>query len=237
MPKLLAFSLNMLADIFYPKYCFGCRRAGRYLCKFCVSQIPQCLEDFCIVCNKASANGYTHQQCQTHLTPDRLLSAFPYQYELISEMIITGKYYFVSEVFAVLGLLAAEQIKRQCGLESIKDFVICPLPLHLTKQRWRGFNQADLIAGAFEHVLQIPAMHLLLRIKNTKTQKDLDSEARKINIANAFRVLPVATTNGLPEKVILVDDVCTTGQTLLEATKALKHAGVKIVWCISIAKD
>lgn len=232
MPKLLSFGLNILADVFYPKYCFGCRRSGRYLCKFCSTQVPLCAQAFCVVCNKPSAGGFTHAQCKSEFTPGRLLSAFPYQYQVISDMIITGKYYFVSETFAVLGTMAAEAIKTQYGASTFKDFVLCPLPLHPSKKRWRGFNQAELIASAFEYGLGIPALDLLVRTKNTKTQKDLDAHARKTNMTNAF-----APAQEVPDKVIIVDDVCTTGRTFLEATKALKQAGAREVICISIAKD
>ncbi|HEX3095880.1 MAG TPA: phosphoribosyltransferase family protein [Patescibacteria group bacterium] len=232
MPKLLSFGLNILADVFYPKYCFGCRRSGRYLCKFCVTQIPACAQSFCIVCNKPSANGLTHSTCKTTETPDQLISAFPYQYQVISDMIITGKYFFVSETFVVLGMLAAEFIKSRHGAATFENFVVTPLPLHASRRRWRGFNQSELIASAFENCFNIPAIDLLKRNKNTKTQKDLDSKARQANMRNAF-----SATQEIPEKVILVDDVCTTGQTLMEAAKVLKLNGAKQVICITIAKD
>lgn len=236
MTKLLSLGLNILADVFYPKYCFGCRRAGRYLCKFCTTQLPACAQSVCIVCNLPSAKGLTHGQCKTNSTPSQLISAFPYQYQVISDMIITGKYYFVSEVFALLGVLAASQIKTIYGQRNFEDFVVCPLPLHPSKKRWRGFNQSELIASSFEHVFNIPAMHLLIRKKKTQTQKDLDATKRKQNMKNAFAVSELCNQE-IPEKVIIVDDVCTTGQTLMEATRVLKLNGAKEVICITLAKD
>lgn len=232
MPKLLSFGLNILADVFYPKYCFGCRRAGKYLCNFCINQVPLNAQSFCISCNLASPQGTTHPSCIKEFVPDQLISPFPYKHQVISNMIITGKYYFVSETFVILGMMAAEQIKNSYGISHFKDFVICPLPLHTAKKRWRGFNQSELIASAFEHSLHIPRVDLLTRKKNTKTQKDLNSEQRKINMRNAF-----TTTQEIPEKVILIDDVCTTGQTLMEASKILKQNGAKQVICITLAKD
>jgi competence protein ComFC len=239
MANPFKFGLNILADVFYPKYCFGCKRSGRYLCKFCLSQVPVSTQSFCIICNQPSYLGYTHTQCRNPYSPDRLLSAFPYQHPTIAEMIIAGKYYFVSETFVILGMMAAEQIKQQltrADIAALQNFILCPLPLHPAKKRWRGFNQAELIAGAFENRYKIPVMDLLIRTKNTKVQKDLDAGARQKNMANAF-VVPSKLLGELPDKVIVVDDVCTTGQTFREATKALKLAGVKEVWCMSIAKD
>ena len=232
MTKLLSFGLNILADVFYPKYCFGCRRGGGYLCKFCSTQIPFNFQSFCIECNKPSQNGYTHPNCLTTVSPDRLISAFPYKYQVVADMIITGKYLFVSETFAVLGLLAAEYIKANLAIDEFKDYIICPLPLHTSRRRWRGFNQTEILAHAFEHSFNIPTIDLLARQKNTKTQKELNASQRKTNMSNAF-----IATQEIPEKVILIDDVCTTGQTLLEATKELKQNGARVVVCITVAKD
>ncbi len=226
----------MLADVFCPKYCFGCQRSGSYLCKFCMSQIPKLAKNFCISCNKPSHNGYTHLECQTLLTPERLLSAFPYQYPVVTDMIITGKYYFVPEIFAVLGALTADTLFKltfsTLPPEELSEFYICAIPLHPSKHRWRGFNQAEIVARTIAQGLNLPYTPILQRIKQTKTQKDLDSQSRKTNVKNAFTCIVQP-----PEKIILIDDVCTTGQTFLEATRTLKQAGVREVWCVSIAKD
>lgn len=232
MPNLFSFGINILADVFYPKYCFGCRRSGGYLCKFCSAQLPMTAQSFCIMCNKPSFNGLTHKSCQTPSTPDQLMSVFSYHTQIISDMIIMGKYYFVSEVFALLGIMAAESIKNSNGFSTFSDYIICPLPLHPSKRRWRGFNQSDIIASAFEHSFNIPAIPLLNRQKRTRTQKDLNAKERKSNMTNAF-----VPTQEIPQKIILIDDVCTTGQTLIEATKTLKQNGAQKVICITIAKD
>ncbi|HEX3095510.1 MAG TPA: phosphoribosyltransferase family protein [Patescibacteria group bacterium] len=238
MPGLLSFGLNILADVFYPKYCFGCQKPGGYLCKFCITQIPGTALCFCVVCNKPSPNGFTHVTCATPLTPDRLLSAFVYQNKIVADMIITGKYYFVPEVFAVLGALAVDQLffsQSYEELAKLSDFVICAVPLHSRRLRWRGFNQSEVAGKIIAQGLKLPFFPILKRIKNTQTQKDLNAEGRKTNLQNAFTTNPKFTV--IPKKVLLIDDVSTTGQTFLEAARALKQAGVKTVWCISIAKD
>jgi competence protein ComFC len=235
MSNLLSFGLNILADVFYPKYCFGCRRSGRYLCKFCVTQLTFSAQHFCIVCNTPNAQGKTHAQCCNSLTPDRLLSAFPYQQSVISEMIISGKYFFISSVYSLLGILTAQWlIRTQISVDLLKQkgFVLCPIPLHPQRQRWRGFNQSQIIAQTISEQFKLPYADLLIRRKNTKTQKDLDAKARQTNMQNAF-----TCSARVPENIILVDDVTTTGQTFLEATKVLKQNGAKTVWCLSVAKD
>lgn len=235
MANLLSFGVNILADVFYPKYCFGCRRAAGYLCKFCVGQVSVLKETFCIVCDKQNQGGLTHTECETQTTPDRLICALKYQDEVVSDMIITGKYYFIPELFAVLGALTAHTILQNhidFPEEDLKDFVVCAIPLHKSRQRWRGFNQTEIAGRIIAQAFNLPYARILTRNKKTKTQKDLSADARKANMADAFSL-----SYSAPKKVILIDDVTTTGQTFLEATRLLKENGSEIVWCLSIAKD
>lgn len=235
MANLFSFGLNILADVFYPKYCFDCRRAGGYLCKFCVLQVPYLTKTFCVVCNTISPRGNTHSACKTTTTADRLICAIPYQYPVVSDMIITGKYYFIPEIFAVLGALSAHIVLQNhidVPEEDFKDFVICPIPLHTQRLKWRGFNQSIVTGKIIAQAFNIPIANILIRSKKTKTQKDLTSVARSKNMNNAF-----ACQYQPPRKVILIDDVTTTGSTFLDAARALKEEGAEIVWCISIAKD
>jgi competence protein ComFC len=235
MSNLLKFGLNIIADVFYPKYCFGCRRAAGYLCKFCVNQVSVMKKPFCVVCNKHAVKGFTHEPCKNPLVPERLLSALPYQDAIVSDMLITGKYYFIPELFAILGALTAHTIlERDIDFpqEDFAEFIVCSIPLHSQRQRWRGFNQSEIAGKIIAQAFNLPYVNLLTRTKKTKTQKDLDHTARKTNMQNAF-----ACNYQPPKKVIVIDDVTTTGQTFLEAAKVLKQNGAQTVWCISIAKD
>ncbi len=236
MASILKFGLNVIADMFYPKYCFGCRRAGSYLCKFCMTQIPDVAQHFCIVCNSVARQGFTHTQCLGPLKPERMLNAFPYQNAVVSDMIITGKYYFIPEVFAVLGAMCADSLFLSARpQENLSGFIICPIPLHPTRERWRGFNQSGIAASMIAKGLNLPYASLLIRLKKTQTQKDLDADERRTNMDGAFQVSPLHRVRGY--KILLIDDVTTTGQTFLDATRALKSAGAEEVWCVSIAKD
>lgn len=235
MANLLSFGLNILADVFYPKYCFGCKRASGYLCKFCVDQISVLEKSFCLVCNKPNVKGLTHSKCKTATTPDRLICALKYQDKIVSDMIITGKYYFIPELFTILGALTAHTILQNhvdFPKEELNDFIVCAIPLHKQRHRWRGFNQTEIAGKIIAQAFNLPYANLLIRNRKTKTQKDLSYEARKTNMIDAFK-----PQYQPPKKIILIDDVTTTGQTFLEAAKILKASGTEIVWCISIAKD
>lgn len=150
-------------------------------------------------------------------------------------MIIAGKYYFISEVFNTLGALTAYNLTNlydDINEQTLKNFVVCAIPLHKQRQKWRGFNQSEIVAKMIAQAFNLPYAPILTRIKKTQTQKDLTQSARKQNMQNAFRCQYRA-----PKNVLLIDDVSTTGQTFLAASQALKQSGATIVWCISIAKD
>lgn len=112
---------------------------------------------------------------------------------------------------------------------------IVPIPLHWTRKIWRGFNQAEVIADGlvsiwFKHSR---VSHGLVRTKKTKQQARLSKGDRQKNIQNAFKWREFRTP---PERVILVDDVYTSGSTLQEAKNYLLRQGAKDVWCFVLAR-
>jgi ComF family protein len=111
---------------------------------------------------------------------------------------------------------------------------IVPVPLHPTRQRQRGYNQATLLATEVGAHLQHPVIQdILVRTKATAPQVDLGADERLANVRDAFR----CTGNGLFGKhVMLIDDVCTTGSTLESACAALREAGTLSVWAYTLAR-
>jgi competence protein ComFC len=256
---LLNSSVDILADIFYPKFCFGCGKATGYLCQVCKVKIQRYKTQRCIVCKEISHDGVTHTDCMTDSTPDSLICMYPYQNELISQMVISGKYYFVPELFTLLtsnwfeSKRSREKIFgainhvneslpvvvnfRQENLSSLSDgdVVVTALPLHKSKLSWRGFNQSEIIAKEVAVKLNLKYMELLTRNKSTKIQKDLDKQGREKNMQNAFEAASLQCADNIPDIVILVDDVTTTGSSLFAATESLKSVGIKNVVCLCLA--
>jgi len=115
--------------------------------------------------------------------------------------------------------------------------VFVPIPLHPTKLRYRGFNQAEMLGRLVSNQLGIPMVSdLLVRTKKTPPQAETESrKERHLNIAHAFHLNSKYTKN-IPKNVIIFDDVYTTGATLKEAAKSLKRAGVEKVWGMTIAR-
>lgn len=119
-------------------------------------------------------------------------------------------------------------------LQQIAPECIVPVPLHPAKLRQRGFNQAQLLAEALGEELNLPVRFLIKKTKKTKDQKFLNREQRSKNVKDAFLVDMDEMHGQIPQRVLLVDDVYTTGSTLTACAKVLKAYGVESVAFISI---
>jgi len=133
--------------------------------------------------------------------------------------------------FDKLTVLSKVEGQNSCFLKS--DFLI-PVPLHKSRYRERGFNQSDILAEGISKVTGLSVLkNVLKRKKNTKDQTNLSREQRDENVRGAFVVTEPEMING--KKIILVDDVITTGSTLSECARMLKQSGVKKILGMTIA--
>lgn len=135
-----------------------------------------------------------------------------------------------------------EEIKKKKykELKSLNVDAVVPVPIHRKKRRKRGFNQAELFAKGIAQMLQIPMYTKIIeRVHDTKPQKKLGPGERKKNLKKAFYGNKMKYQEaGMPKKVLVVDDIYTTGATAEAVTIALKSLGVKevYVFCIAIGK-
>lgn len=113
--------------------------------------------------------------------------------------------------------------------------LILPVPLHRRRLRQRGYNQALELARPLARAMNMPVGHgVLLRCRDTSAQTELDARSRRRNVRGAFSLMPGAS---LPDHVAVLDDVMTTGATLVECARVLKKAGVQQVdvWALARA--
>lgn len=232
---LLKDTKEFLLDTFFPVSCLGCTKEGSFICQDCQSKLTYLEHQRCILCGKPSIDGLTHPGCKAPHAADGLISVFDYHDKKIAKLVIHGKYYFLKDVYKILGQLLAEKIKTNFPHLLLDNFALVPVPLYSTRRRWRGFNQAEILCQTIYQKLGLPITHALQRIKPTKTQKDLKKEARIKNVAGSFKLIGGAEIHG--KNLILVDDVVTTGSTLSEAVKVLKRNGAGQVWCLTVARD
>jgi len=118
------------------------------------------------------------------------------------------------------------------GCEVPRSHVVAPVPLHVSRLRERGYDQAALLARAAAQRFGLPCSHLLLRTRPTRAQVGLDRPRREANVRDAFRARrPVPGA-----RICLVDDVLTTGATAAEAARALLLAGAASVEIRTLAR-
>lgn len=171
-------------------------------------------------------------------TPDGCFSALSYN-KTVKKLIYNFKFKpFVSDLNIVLcdlfydALIQNEEFMRQ--LESSSSWVFIPTPLHKSKLKKRGYNQSEILAKGLAKKFNLPFQNFLKRIKNTKTQVGLKHDERKKNIKGAFEIVNHKSSI---VNLFLVDDVATTGSTLLEASNVLKRGGAKKVIGLTLARD
>lgn len=136
-----------------------------------------------------------------------------------------------------IGIMLGRGIGKRVSLFGNQEFdYITPVPLHKARVRDRSYNQSEFIAqGTAEELTSIVLMDLLIRNRQTKTQTKLNKPQRKENVKNAFEINPRYKNKIIGKSVLIVDDVITTGATILECAKVLKEAGTGVVWVCSAA--
>jgi ComF family protein len=127
----------------------------------------------------------------------------------------------------------AEWLAATWRLHRLEADLIVPVPLHTRRERERGYNQSALLADRLSQAVGAPvAPAELVRTVRTRPQVGLTQEQRRANIAGAFRCAGGVTDL----RIVLVDDVCTTGATLEACAQALKAAGAAAVWGLTVAR-
>ena len=165
-------------------------------------------------------------QCLQHAPPyDRCIALW--QYQAPADYFILRLKFNQKLMYArLMAELFAAHLSKIYANQEDKPEVVIPVPLHPTRMRERGFNQAAEIAKVMALRLHIPLLlHACQRAKNTLPQSELPANQRQQNVKGAFQVKPGL----LPHHVAIVDDVMTTGHTVGEMTKTLKNVGVKVV--------
>lgn len=221
-----------IKDLLFPKQCFSCKAWGNFICDPCRSLLQTSSHQRCLVCQKPSLDGWTHPKCKNSHRPDRLITIFDYHDPIISRLINTAKLSLVSEIFTELTEASISNIEIRS--EALSRFVICPVPQLQGKARWRGFNQSVTIARVLSNSYDLVIDSVLRKSFSTKEQKSLNKLQRKNNLRKSFQIVQPEYT---PSKILLVDDITTTGSTFLEAARTLKLGGVKTVWCFALAQD
>ena len=239
MKKRVRILLTGLIDLLYPPRCPICDEVlvpGRKICLACEKKITRMKEPVCKRCGK-QLDDMCREYCmdcsrKTHRYTQGK-AVFVYQGEIRQSM-YRFKYANRREYADFYAGEAAELYRKWITDHDIE--VIVPIPMYAGKQRRRGYNQAEVFARALGRELDIPVdAGLVRRVRNTTPQKKLNDKERKANLKNAFQLTADIVKY---KRVVLVDDIYTTGSTMDEVSKVLKASGVENIYyiCISIGE-
>jgi ComF family protein len=227
------------SDFIFPKKCVVCKKQGSYLCPRCFVYLSFDAKSLCLACNNPTFNNLTHPRCKRKYTIDGCFSAPAYN-KPMQKLIFNFKYKpYLTDLKTVLADLFYESIiqnEQFIKLIANGKWLIVPIPLSKAKLRKRGYNQAEILGKELSKKLNIPVQNLLERTRETKTQVGLTNLQRKLNVRNAFEIINHKSSI-INQNILLVDDVATTGSTLLEAAKVLKRAGAQKVFGLTLARD
>jgi ComF family protein len=228
-------------DALFPPLCHVCRRfiptaCELQICPDCRDLMPPIAAPLCIVCGIPFSGAGTDHVCGSCSTsPPRFDAArAALAYEGASrDLIHAYKYRNKTHLRRPLALLTMERLSG--FMHSRRPDLVMPVPLHRKKLSSRGFNQAVLLGEIFSLQLKMPLDRWnLRRIRWTEPQVNLAAPDRRTNVKGAFAIQDPALVRGC--RVLLVDDVLTTGSTVEECGRVLKAAGAADVTVITVAR-
>ncbi len=204
--------LNLLAEALFPRKCFGCLNPGKYFCPACRLKIFRA---------EREKLGEI----------DLVLSFSSYREPAIRKALRRLKFSSARDLAEELAEITAGLAGPHIGQ---KRLLTAFVPMTEKRKRTRGFNQAELLARKFAEKMDFEFSPALLKARETKPQAETKNrEERFLNIKNSFFFAEGAS---LPEEVIVIDDIITTGATMREASRVLKSAGVKKIIALAVAR-
>ena len=218
-----------LLDLLFPPRCVGCRRIGEWFCAACRQAIDKILPPICNRCGRPlnRTNCPYCQKLPLLIDGTRAVTFFEGS---VRQAIHALKYDHRPELAQPLGALLSDYFSAH----PIPADALVPIPLHSERERGRGYNQAHLLAQELGRSCHLPVWNdVLTRTRHTRPQVELDAADRRDNVHEAF----IATTRVTDARILLIDDVCTTGATMEACGLALKECGAKTVWGLAIARS
>ena len=228
----------MLIDLLFPKRCPVCLDVlppgKKLICAPCVKKMPRVQEPYCLKCGRPmeAADEWKEycRNCEKRFPSfEKGLVYGVYHTEIMSRLMAQVKYHEDPQLLDYPCLDFAESTRKL--VQSFGAECLIPVPVHKSRLKERGYNQAELLAKVMSKVTGIPVRaDLLMRVEDTKAQKALSREDRSLNLRAAFQ----AGEGPMPRRLVLVDDIYTTGATADACTEALLRAGAERVYVATV---
>ncbi len=229
--------LGWLIDGFYPRRCVGCGAFARaYFCTLCEQVLPRIVPPLCVYCGAPAGELPECPYCHgTAYAFDRALCVGLYQGPLRGAIIHLKFHRWLRAADALSGLII-ETLRRpeNAALQAVDGLV--PVPIHSLRRAQRGFNQAEEMARLVSRAMGIPLMgDCIQRRLYRRPQVGLTASQRWQNVRDAFEVVRPDRVRG--RRLLLLDDVFTTGSTFDACAHALKQAGAAEVMALAVARE
>lgn len=218
-------------DWVFPPHCLGCGVEGEIICSDCYATIKRVPSNVCPYCNAYVSTSGHCPNCGNRKPAYSKFRAFAFYGGVIREAVHHLKY---QNDIGIARILAGYLLKV-IQAETWEFDLVIPVPLSRSKEEQRGYNQAERLARPVAEALKMPiSTEGLKRIREKASQVDLDVNSRRENVRGVFEADP-AIVKG--KRILLIDDVFTTGATLESASQALKDANSGLIYCVTVGKS
>ncbi|MBX7236853.1 MAG: ComF family protein [Caldilineales bacterium] len=224
--------LHGLAELIFPPRCVNCRRLGSHFCRRCRDQATLIGDDICVRCGNPTTRRCTCHECQQ--APSDPLRG------MRGVVFYGGPMAFAIQGFKYQGHKALSRplaafLTSYLQTHALSFDTLVPVPLHPDRLAFRGYNQSELLAQEVARASRLPVRtDLIYRARHTQPQATLNRRQRLENVRDAFLPVQPGLLHG--ERVLLIDDVCTTGSTLKACAQALHEAGAGEIWALAVAR-
>jgi ComF family protein len=236
--------LENLVGFLFPKCCVICRKKNdNFLCFKCFKTINNFRSGTCPNCGKNTQIGEYCPDCKNKFALTGIMIVGDYKNENLKTIIKNYKYQFIKNLAYPLASLLISFLKNNFIPNpvlknknkniNLDDYLVTFIPLSQQRERWRGFNQSELLAKIVSQKLGLKLSSDLKKIKNSTAQAKLNKNLRQSNLIGNFKW---QGSNLKGQKIIIIDDVYTTGSTLNEAAKELKKHQAQEIWGLVLAK-
>jgi len=237
LKSLKSIGLNLgdaLVDVVAPPRCMGCLGVDDWLCDRCFSGLKAAVLT-CVGCGSEQPRGKICRECRRSMFLTGVVSVGKYESLLLRRGVYWLKFKGIKDVAKPLASLMMARMTIIAPLKQLRQKVaLVPVPLHKKRLLERGFNQSLELCDVIGNALKIPVCDVAERTKQTWTQAKLPDDLRNDNVKDAFRI---KAGGGVSRpKLIIVDDVITSGSTLDAVAGPLLAAGAKEVWGLTVAR-
>ena len=226
--------IEQILNWLYPPACIACKvmlpvnMGNFYICDRCELLFERVPLPACKKCGGVLSEE--DEKCAScfgkNFYFDSNTSTYVYD-ELMRDLLLDMKFKNKKRIATGLGMMWAKQVNMPEG-----EFMLTWLPMHPTKQKERGFNQAEIMAKEIAKHLKIPCENVLRRIVDTPPQSGLHPKQRQENVEGAFEVVLGIAVH---KQVVVIDDIYTTGASMNECAKVLKESGAEFVYSKTLA--